>query len=61
LLFIRCALLYVAGFSRSQTAMDLDDSQLRAKYNNLQLQKQQQKQKIAGPEVEIERSHPVYH
>jgi len=48
-------LLLVASFSPAQTPLGLDEALRLAQKNNLQLQKQQQKQKIAELEVAVKR------
>ena len=48
-------LFFAAGFSRAQTPLGLDEALHLARQNNLQLQKQQQKQKIAELEIAVKR------
>ena len=48
-------LLLIAGFSRAQSLLTLDEALQLVRQNNLQLQKQQQKQKIAELETAIKR------
>ncbi|MDZ7360111.1 MAG: TolC family protein [candidate division KSB1 bacterium] len=47
---------FVAGVSRAQTPLELEEALRLARQNNLQLHKQQQKQKIAELEAAIKRS-----
>ncbi len=53
--FIAIAFFVCIGISRAQTPLDLDEALRLARQNNLQLKKQQQKQKIAEMEVAIKR------
>lgn len=52
---IPVALLLMTGFARAQTSLTLDEALQFVRQNNLQLQKQQQKQKISELEVAIKR------